>query len=322
MALPLIRLSTRADIDAWRALARTVEPLFGAAMADATEWNAHLERNIDRGTAWCAVREHDRVMGGVWLAPVENRASEIRWLAVASDARGHGAGRALVLHAIAHGGVGRVHVVTFGPRHPLAGEAEPARRLFRGLGFMVEDRDVDSPDGTPRERLVWHGAVLGDGELTLRPLALADAMAHKAGEDDAQLRAFGFPGPAPFERVVAAIREWQAAWVVAGPVRNWGIRRADTDDLVGNTEVRVLERATVNVSYVVFPDFRRQGIATRASRLALAYARDELGARRARIEVLPDNVASLGVVRNLGATFAGRGTNQAGRDLDAYELEL
>jgi len=51
--------------------------------------------------------------------------------------------------------------------------------------------------------------VLRADGIELRPLALTDAAAHKAGEDDAQIAAFDFPGPAPIENVRNAIEAWQ-----------------------------------------------------------------------------------------------------------------
>ena len=164
--------------------------------------------------------------------------------------------------------------------------------------------------------------LLSDEVVVMRQLLPDDVDEWLAADDAEQVHWFEFPGPAPRRDVERAITAWSESRPIDGPVRYWAICDLETGGLVGGVELGDLGDSTVNLSYVVFPDFRRQGIATRASRLALAYARDELGARHARIEVLPDNVASLGVVQNLGATFAGRGTNQAGRDLDAYELEL
>ena len=62
-----------------------------------------------------------------------------------------------------------------------------------------------------------------------------------------------------------------------------------------------MEPGRVNLSYVVFPAWRRSGVATTAARLALAHAHDALGARHATMKVLPWNHASLAVARRLGA---------------------
>ena len=291
-------------------------------MADAPEWNEGLSRSIERGTAWCAVDAERTLLGGMTCSRADAEQPHINWLAVRRDARRRGAGRALVTHAIASADGRALRVVTFGAGHPGGTEADDARRLYRALGFVEESTGVASPDGTPREQLVWDDVVLrGDG-IFLRPLRQADATAHHAGEDDAQLRGFEFPGPASLARVEAAIAEWRWSWAASGPVRNFGIWSAATGGLVGNVEVRVLDANEVNLSYLVFPEWRRRGVATLAARLALEYGRTQLGARRARIEVLADNTASLGVVRGLGARSTGAVQRPTGSRYLTFSLEL
>ena len=94
--------------------------------------------------------------------------------------------------------------------------------------------------------------------------------------------------------------------------------------MIGNVEIRVLpgDAHLVNLSYLVFPQWRRRGYATRAARLALDYARDALGARAAVIEALTDNTASLGVARALGATYTGETTKPTGSRYAAFRLPL
>ena len=105
-------------------------------------------------------------------------------------------------------------------------------------------------------------------------------------------------------------------------VRNFGIWSAATGGLVGNVEVRVLDDHDVNLSYLVFPEWRRRGVATRARGSRLEYARSQLDARRARIEVLADNTASLGVVRGLGARSTGSVQRPTGSRYLTFSLEL
>jgi RimJ/RimL family protein N-acetyltransferase/predicted GNAT family acetyltransferase len=322
-----VRAATLADVEDWRALAREVEGLFGAPMADAPTWNEGLVRSIERGSAWCAIGAasdagRGALLGGMTRSRADAEQPHINWLAVRRDARGQGAGRALVTHAIATADGRALRVVTFGEGHPGGAEAEHARRLYRALGFVEESMGVASPDGTPREQLVWDDVVLrGDG-IFLRPLRQADATTHHAGEDDVQLRGFEFPGPASLARVEAAIAEWRWSWAARGPVRNFGIWSAATGGLVGNVEVRVLDGHDVNLSYLVFPEWRRRGVATRAARLALEYGRTQLGARRARIEVLAENTASLGVVRRLGARSTGAVQRPTGSRYLTFSLDL
>jgi RimJ/RimL family protein N-acetyltransferase len=158
----------------------------------------------------------------------------------------------------------------------------------------------------------------GEG-LVLRPLTPADAVAHHAGEDDAQIEAFEFPGPAPIGNVLAAIERWQTSWASGGPIRNFGVFRAADDQLCGNVEVELLGDGWVNLSYVVFPEYRRRDIATAAARLALGYAATELGASRVRVKVLDGNLASIGVARALGLGTSTSERSEAGRTRLVFE---
>jgi RimJ/RimL family protein N-acetyltransferase len=56
------------------------------------------------------------------------------------------------------------------------------------------------------------------------------------------------------------------------------------------------------MSWWVFPAHRRRGVASRAVRLAIAYAFSHLGVRRIEALTAPDNAASRGVARRAGFT--------------------
>jgi RimJ/RimL family protein N-acetyltransferase len=161
-----------------------------------------------------------------------------------------------------------------------------------------------------------------DGAILLRPLRPQDAPAHKAGEDDEQIRAFEFPGPASLANVVTAIERWQESWRTGGPERNFGVWLPDGATLVGNVSVRLIDHGHVNLSYLVFPAWRRRGFATRACRLALAYAASELGAVRARVAMLDTNLASAGVARALGAVEVGTEPSEGGGTHRVFSLLL
>src|SRR5919199_1148979 len=86
------------DVAPWLALAAEVEALFGA-MADNPDLRRALDRNIERGTAFC-VRENDGppgapLAGGLLFSPHPPRYT-IGWLAVARRWRRQGVGRMLV----------------------------------------------------------------------------------------------------------------------------------------------------------------------------------------------------------------------------------
>jgi RimJ/RimL family protein N-acetyltransferase len=161
-----------------------------------------------------------------------------------------------------------------------------------------------------------------DGVVVLRPLGLDDVDEWLAGEDDEQIRWFEFARPAVRDDVVHAIERWSGSWRALGPVRNWGVCDARTGRILGGVEVRDLGDGEVNLSYVVFPFARRQGIATRAAMLALAYAIAEMGARVALLKILDGNVASLGVARRLGAVRAGTEMSERGGTFVVLRCEL
>ena len=160
----------------------------------------------------------------------------------------------------------------------------------------------------------------GDG-FTLVGLTDDDAARWLAGEDDLKRRAFEFPRGSTIEDVRRAIDAWSASWRDGGSVRQWGIR-TDDGELVGGVELRDLGGwATANLAYEVFPAHRRQGLATRASRLAVGYAAT-LGVRTVRIKALPWNLASKGVAVALGASFVGNEPSDGGDTFDVYELAV
>ena len=174
--------------------------------------------------------------------------------------------------------------------------------------------------GTSERRL---GVELASEGIRLRPLTPADAWVHLAGEDEAMRAGLEFPRASTVADVMAAIRRWQDSWANDGPVRNFGIRRDPDDRLIGNVEVRLEEPGRVNLSYTVFPAWRRSGVATTAARLALTHAHDALGARRATMKVLPWNTASLAVARRLGAREVGTApADHPGAHYVLFDLDL
>jgi RimJ/RimL family protein N-acetyltransferase len=144
--------------------------------------------------------------------------------------------------------------------------------------------------------------LLGDG-FVLKALVLSDAEAWKAGEDPEQTKWFEAPGPAPMSNVRAAIRSWQAGWTEDGPIRQWGIW--SHDQLAGGVELRVREDGRANVSYVVFPFWRRLGLAAAAVRLVAAWAFEILGVSAVVAVIDEENVASRGVADRAGFQLDG-----------------
>ncbi|HEU4326807.1 MAG TPA: TatD family hydrolase [Roseiflexaceae bacterium] len=133
---PPVVAACRDDIPAWLALAAEVEPLFGPMVGEPA-FHSALERNIDRGTAFC-VRTDDGppgapLLGGLLFSASHAPEYRIGWLAVSAAARRQGIGRALAERALALTPLGaELSVVTFGADQP---GAEPARAFYQRLGF-------------------------------------------------------------------------------------------------------------------------------------------------------------------------------------------
>lgn len=167
-----------------------------------------------------------------------------------------------------------------------------------------------------------YGTVLTGLTIRLQPVVLEEAEEWLAGDDEEQVRWFEAPGPSTLSNVVRAIREWQTSWKELGGIRQWGIRPLESDTLLGGVDLRSLDNAEVNLAYTVFPSYRRQGMAVEASRLAIDYARREMGAKRVIVKVLQGNDASLAVARRLGAVPAGTGPSDAGGTFLINVIEL
>jgi RimJ/RimL family protein N-acetyltransferase len=161
-----------------------------------------------------------------------------------------------------------------------------------------------------------------DDVVLLRRLSMDDVDAWLLGEDDEQIRWFEFPGPATRGHVERAIAAWHESWAREGPVRQWGVRVRPEQVLAGGVELRDLGASGVNLSYVIFPAYRRRGLATRASRLALAYAESVLGASSAVIKIVEGNEASIGVARNLGAAIVGHEPSEASGRFIVFRVTL
>jgi RimJ/RimL family protein N-acetyltransferase len=173
---------------------------------------------------------------------------------------------------------------------------------------------ADGAAGAPR-------ITFAGGVLTI--ITSADAAPWLAGEDDAQVQAFEFPHPATLSDVERGIERWRASWADGGPVRQWAVRVDEDGPPVGGVELRDLgEWQRANLSYVIFPPFRRRGLATAAARAAVRWGATHLGVRDIHLEVRYGNVASLAVARRLGATEVGPSTSPAGTAYIVFALPV
>jgi RimJ/RimL family protein N-acetyltransferase len=136
------------------------------------------------------------------------------------------------------------------------------------------------------------------------------------------LRWFEAPRPAELTDVEHFIVSCQDSWRQKGNHRHWGIRKFELGTLLGGVDLRILDENEVNLSYVIFPLYRRQGFARRASLIALSYAAKTLGAKFAVLKMLPGNVASKSLALSLGADCAGDTPSDAGKSFEVFKLNL
>jgi len=151
--------------------------------------------------------------------------------------------------------------------------------------------------------------VLTDGVIVLRPLQLEDAQVHLAGEDEELVRWLN-GGPGTLEGVRAYIGRTLDSWAADGPHFNFGIRLADTDQLVGTMDVQLaqpyLEKDQANLAYGLYPPWRRRGLATRAVLLAVGFLERRSDLTEAVIRTAPGNQRSAAVARRAGFRFSHR----------------
>lgn len=150
-----IRFVTAGDIDAWLALAREVEPLFGP-MAGEEGFIRAVREIIAARKAFC-IRDGEGLAGVIAISGEENA---IEWLAVAARARGKGCGRALLAFALGQCDPGRpVTVQTFDASCP-AGAA--ARKLYADAGFVEARKAGPNPAGIGT--VILRRRAAGEGE--------------------------------------------------------------------------------------------------------------------------------------------------------------
>jgi RimJ/RimL family protein N-acetyltransferase len=145
---------------------------------------------------------------------------------------------------------------------------------------------------------------LTDGVLVLDGPTLADAEAHHEREDDEMRLRFDAPRRATLDEMRGAMQRWMDARAAGYPNFAY-MARLPGAGLIGGCEIRRVEPDVANVSYWIYPLFRRQGHAARAMRLLLAAAPAIAGLRIIEAHVSPDNLASRRLAENLGFTESG-----------------
>jgi len=146
-------------------------------------------------------------------------------------------------------------------------------------------------------------------------LTAEDAADHLAGEDE-EMAKWVSGGRSTPANVETAIQNWHENWRTGGPRRAFGVFDCVTNRLVGFIEVnlaRLVEPGQVNVSYGVFRQWRRQGLALRAMDLMDEYLRTATEARQIVLRIAPANTASLKFAEKAGFTLRGLFDEPEGR---------
>ena len=146
---------------------------------------------------------------------------------------------------------------------------------------------------------------LKDGTLLLNAYQVEDAEAHLEGEDEEMRRRFDAVRPATLEETRQAMRRWIEGRRTGAPMFAYAIRRR-SGPLIGGCELRMRSAVSANVSYWIFPQFRRRGYALRALSLLCDAASSVGELERLEARVAPDNVASRRVLDK--ANFVESGT--------------
>ena len=145
-----ILCASSADFDAWIALAREVEHLFGP-MADKVSFRKALQQAIFSRNAFGIKAEDPEAHAGNGLLKggivVSRESNEILWFAVSERFRGHGLGRMLLQFALDHLNLQKcVMVQTF---HGSVADGQAARRLYADFGFVDHEDGGLNPAGLP-----------------------------------------------------------------------------------------------------------------------------------------------------------------------------
>ena len=145
---------------------------------------------------------------------------------------------------------------------------------------------------------------LDDGDLRLRPWTAADVEPTRLLHDDEIARWFDVEtGPPTLERHAAWVAqthtEWSDARAKATFLVEWRGERA------GSVDVRRRTDGVGVLSWITYAPYRGRGLASRAVRLLVDWAFDELGLRRVEAEVNPLNRASLRTAHRAGLRREG-----------------
>jgi [ribosomal protein S5]-alanine N-acetyltransferase len=167
-----------------------------------------------------------------------------------------------------------------------------------------------------------HPGQLVDGDVAVRAWRDEDVPALAAFGLDAENVRFG--GVPPGSREVEAADYLQAMERMRADGRgvSFAVVDAAGDPVLGCCDLRVPLPQIGEIGYLLAPEARGRGVMTRAVRLVVAWALDDLRLVRVQAFASPDNAASMALLERLGFTREGvlRSYRGAGEDRVAYSV--
>jgi RimJ/RimL family protein N-acetyltransferase len=172
---------------------------------------------------------------------------------------------------------------------------ELARRSRPGDAVRANARRGASPRGLGPPHLA-------SDEVLLESFTDGDVSSLWAGEDDQFVRRSGLPAPFTRRDMARRIADWQWQWAIGGRRCAFAVREARTRRLVGGCilERSPSEQQIAELSYWIYPPYRRRGYAACSVELATRYAFDVLKVGRVDLQIEPLNGASIGVAARTG----------------------
>ena len=164
-----------------------------------------------------------------------------------------------------------------------------------------------STDGLPPLRLPER---LTDGVIVLDAHTLADAEAHWEGEDEEMRRRFDSRRRATLEEMRAAVQRWIDGRRNGRPDFTYALR-LPSGALMGGCATYFLAADRANVSYWIYPAFRRQGYATRSLALLGQAAATIDGLAQLEAHIDEDNIASRRTAEAQGYVLSGTVEDEA-----------
>jgi RimJ/RimL family protein N-acetyltransferase len=158
--------------------------------------------------------------------------------------------------------------------------------------------------------------------LILREQTEDDAAAVlRLGSDPLVMRYLGDPAPTNLEEARAILRDHPIADYHKYGFGRWAVVLKSTGENIGFAGLKFLpELQEVDIGYRLLSEHWGKGIATEASRPAIAYGFKVLQLERIIGLVDPENVASVNVLKKLGLNFIGT-IDQHSKPTDKYAID-